>query len=217
MSHLIELEIWQSGEDFDEASLRGDIATKKFWRKDVVKACVELGGLNFDRGYRYQVFICFEKQDKVKDIIKKVIRWGPGSLKWINLLLYGPDEKSACEELEKVSDLNGLIEDIRKNEDKAKELATRYAHDYYKLDLNPRKEVVPEYQISVGFLIQMNDDQAIVYTVGINYQVDEMIRNSRKDFKKFGKIVGYCVEEVEKADLIDVEEEEDAYFVMLEV
>jgi len=214
---VIELELWQSGEDFDEATLKGVMAIKKFWRKDVVKACVELGGLNFDRGYRYQVFVCFERQDKVKDIIKKLIRWGPGSLKWINLLLYGSDEKSACEDLKKVGDLNDLMEDIRRNEEKAKELAIRYAHDYYKLNLNPRKEVVPEYLISVGYLIQMNDDQAIVYAVGLNYQVDEMIRNSRKDFHKFGKVVGYCIEEVKKADLIDVEEEEDAYFVVLEV
>ncbi|MBO3803384.1 MAG: hypothetical protein JTT11_05860 [Candidatus Brockarchaeota archaeon] len=214
---MIELKLWQSGDDFDEAPLRGVMAINKFWKKDVAKACVDLGGINFERGYRYQVFVCFDRQDKLKDIIKKLILWSPGSLKWINLLLYGSDEKSACEDLKKVADFNDLMDDIRRNEEKAKELAIRYAHDYLKIDLNPRKKVVPEYIISIGYLIQMNDDQAIVYIVGLNYKVDEMIRNSREDFNKFGKVVGYCVEEVEKADLIDVEEEEDAYYVLLEV
>jgi len=214
---MVELELWQSGEELDEAPLRGAVAVKKFWRKDVVKACIELGGLNFDRGYHYQVFMCFERQDEVKDIVRKVIRLGPGSIKWINLLLYKQDEKSACEELKKVGDFNDFKEGVRRNEEKAKELATRLARDYLKSKMDSKKDVVPEYLLSVRYLIQRNGGKALVCITGYNFQADEMVRNSRKDFKGFGKIVGYWVEELEKVNLIEVEEEENTYFVILEV
>jgi len=42
-----------------------------------------------------------------------------------------------------------------------------------------------------------------------------LIRNSLVDFKEFGKVVGYWIEEVKKADLIELEEEEHLYTVLL--
>jgi len=212
---MVELELWQSGEDLDEAPLRGVIAAKKFWRKDVVKACIELGGLNFERGYHYQVFVCFERQDILRDIIRKVIKLGPGNIKWIKLLLYKQNEQSPCEEVRKVDDFRDFMKRIKKNDEEVKKLATRLVRDYLKIDT--KKDVFPEYLQSIRYLIQSPDGKTLICITGYNFQVNEMIRNSREDFKKFGKIVCYCAEEVEKANLIDVEEEEDAYFVMLEV
>jgi len=215
---LIELELWQSGDDIDEASVRGVIAARKFWQKGIEKACVELGGHNFDRWYRYQMLICIDSQDRVKDAIRKVIRYGPGDIKWVNLLLYKGDEKSVYEELEnKVGDLNDLKASLRRNDKKAKELATKLAREHLKSKMDSGKEVIPEYEPIINLLMQGNGDKAVVCLIGYNFQADKVVKNGCKDFNWLGKVVGLNVDDIRKATLIEIEEEEDAYFVELGV
>jgi len=213
---LIKLELWQSGDDIDEASVRGVITARKFWRKGIEKACVELGGHNFDRWYRYQTYLCIDSQDRVKDAVRKVIRYGPGDIKWVNLRLYKEGERSACEELEsRVGGLNDLKASLRRNDEKAKELATKLAHEHLKSKMDSWKEIVPEYEPIINLLMRGDGDKAVVCLIGYNFQADKVVKNGQKDFKWLGKVVGYSVDDIKKATLIEIEEEEDAYVVEL--
>jgi len=210
-----KVELWQSYEPFEEASIRGAIAAKKFWRKDIVKACVELGGYNFDREYRYQVFMFIQRQDQVKDAVRTIIKLGPGDIKWINLLFYKYSDRDVYEEVDVIGNLDELKFKIKRNDDKAKELAIKLVRDHLKGKMDPRKHIVPEYDMAFGYLLRKNDDRVLIAIIGYNFLADDLIRNSLEDFKEFGKVVGYWIEEVKKADLIELEEEEHTYTVLI--
>jgi len=210
-----KVELWQSYEPFEEASIRGAIATKKFWHKDIKKACVELGGYNFDREYRYQVFMFVQRPDQVKDAIRTIIKLGPGDIKWIDLLFYKSGDRDVYEEVDVIGNLDELKVKIRRNDKKAKELAIKLVRDHLKGKMDLRKHIVPEYDMAFGYSIRKDGDRVLIAIIGYNFQVDDLIKNGLEDFKEFGKVVGYWVEEVKKANLIELDEEEHFYTVLL--
>jgi hypothetical protein len=210
-----KVELWQSYEPFEEASIRGEIATKKFWRKDIERACVELGGHNFDRGYCYRVLMFIQRPNQVKDVVRTIIKLVPGNIKWINLIFYKSSEKDEYEKVDVIDNLHALKDKIRKNDEKAKELAIKLVRNHLKEKMDPRKHIVPEYDMAFGYLLRKNDDRVLIAIIGYNFQAEDLIRNSLADFKEFGKVVGYWIEEVKKADLIELEEEEHSYTVLL--
>jgi len=210
-----KVELWQSYEPLEEASIRGMIATKKFWHKDVKKACVELGGYNFDRGYRYHVLMYIQRPDQVKDTVGTIIKLGPGDIKWIDLLFYKSSERDAYEKVDVIDNLHALKDKISRNDEKVKELATGLVRNHLKEKMDLRKRIVPEYDMVFGYLLRKNGDRVLIAIIGYNFQANDLIRNSLEDFKEFGKVVGYWIEEVKKADLIELEEEEHAYTVLI--
>jgi len=210
-----KVELWQSYEPFEEASIRGAIAAKKFWNKDIVKACVELIGFNFERGYHYQILLFIQRPDQVKDAVRTIIKLGPGHIKWINLLFYKSSERDAYEKVDVIYNLHALKDKIRKNDEKAKELAIGLVHNHLKEKMDLKKRIIPEYDMVFGYLIRKDDDRFLIAIIGYNFEADDVIRNSLEDFKEFGKVVGYWIEEVKKVDFIELDEEEHAYIVLL--
>lgn len=113
--------------------------------------------------------------------------------------------------------LDDLKASFRKNDEKAKELATKLAHEHLKSKMDSRKEVVSEYEPIINLLMQGNGDKAVVYLIGYNFQAHKVVKSGCKDFKWLCKVVGYSVDDITKATLIEIEEEGDAYFVELGV
>jgi len=156
-----------------------------------------------------------QKPDHVKDAVRTIIKLGPGDIKWINLLFYKSSDRDVYEEIDVIGNLDELKVKIMRNDDKAKELAIKMVRDHLKGKMDLRKHIVPEYDMTFGYLLRKNDDRVLIAIIGYNFLADDLIKNSLEDFKDFGKVVGYWVDEVKKADLIELEEEEHTYTVLI--
>lgn len=215
MREVKRVELWQSYEPLEEASIRGVIAVKKFWNKDIKETCVELGGHNFDREYRYRVLMYIQRPDQVKEAVGTIIKLGPGHMKWINLLFYRSSDKDVYAKIDVIDNLEALKDKIKRNDEKAKEIATGLVRNHLKEKMDLKKHIFAEYDMVFGYIIRKNDDRILIAIIGYDFEADDVIRNSLEDFKEFGKVVGYWIEEVKKADLIELDEQEDAYIVLL--
>ena len=93
MRDMNRIDIWDEDGPLDEAPARGATAASKFWGKDTEKACIELFGLNLDRGYRYHLYICFNNPESTKHAVERALSLFVGEPEWISLLLCEKNEE----------------------------------------------------------------------------------------------------------------------------
>jgi len=207
---MIKVDLWEEDGLLDEATTRGEIAARKFWGKGITRACVELFALNLDRGYRYCMYICFSNPTNTKNVVDRALSLFVGDPEWICLKLYGDNEKGPLDaswEPYGEKELRGRLKRIN---ERANSQALKQAQERLGPGKVGNREVIVEYELSIWYAVEHDDEKIAVWVLGPNYLSDMITRNVPEDMSKIGRVVEYSLQEADEVALIDTIEEEDS-------
>jgi len=200
-----EIDLW--GEDglLSEIRERGRIAVSKFWNERIVKGCIELQGFNSDRGYDYRLYISFDNQRKVADVIDDILDLSVGDPKWVGMHLLEKDDRSPLDEPWEEYELQELRRQIESNDERVNESGLKLTRERlgYKA---AKKDIYVEYEIRADYLIQRDKEELKLQVFALNDAIEETLKNASEDAQELGKITGHYVPKARSVELVDIAE-----------
>jgi len=204
-----EIDLW--GEDglLTEIQERGRIAVSKFWNERIVKGCIELQGFNSDRGYDYRLYVSFDNQRKMVDVIDHILGLSVGDPKWVGMHLLEKDDRGPLDEPWEEYELQELRRQIESNDEKVNQLGLELAREHLGHKA-VKKDIYVEYEIKVDYLIQRDNEELKLQVFALNDAIEETLKNASEDAQELGKIIGYYVPKVRSVELVDVAEVDES-------
>jgi len=203
------IDIWDEDGPLDEAPARGATAASKFWRKDTEKACIELFGLNLDRGYRYHLYICFDSPESTKHAVERALSLFVGEPEWISLLLYEENEECPLDASWKPYREEELRDGLKRINERANSEGLKLVQERLTADILRNREIIVEYELSIRYAVEHDGEKIAVWVLGPNYLADVIPKNASEDLSTIGKVIEYDLREDGEVVLADIIEEED--------